>query len=204
MRLLILGATGRTGLELVNQGLKRGFEVTALVRSPQKIQSQNEGVRVVTGIPRDESILAQVLAGHDAVLSTIGHLDLKRSYVVTDGARALVMAMKDNNVRRLVIISSTLVAPGGGFLTRIPRYITRHALNDSAEMEKVIKRTSLDWTIVRLVRLTNGPETQYQILENEPPSLSASISRKTVAACMLNLISDESHFKDTINIRASR
>ena len=204
MKLLILGATGRTGLELVNQGLKRGFEVTALVRSPQKIQIQNEGLRVVTGNPLDESMLAQVLAGHDAVLSTIGHLDLKRSYVVTDGARALVTAMKDNNVRRLVIISSTLVAPGGSFLTRIPRYITRHALNDSAEMEKVIKRTSLDWTIVRLVRLTNGPETQYQILENEPPSLSASISRKTVAACMLNLISNESNFKGTISIRASR
>jgi putative NADH-flavin reductase len=202
MKLLILGATGKTGSELVKQGLEHGFEVTALVRSPQKIQMKDDRLKVVAGSPLDENILMQLLAGQDAALSTLGHMDLKESHMVTEAAQALIAAMNANNVKRLLILSSTLVSPEGSFLTKIPRYITRHALTDSAEMEKIVESSSLAWTIVRLVRLTNKEETPYRLLENEPSSLTASISRKTVAACMLHLLSDQSYFRRTIGIRS--
>jgi putative NADH-flavin reductase len=205
MRLLILGATGKTGSELVAQGLQRGFEITALVRSPRKIASNNDQLKIVTGSPLDEGFLTRVLTGTDAVLSALGHTDLKPSDLVTAAARALVTTMKSTEVHRLLILSSTLVAPGGSLLTTIPRLLTRHALQDSAEMEKVVAPTDLAWTIVRLVRLTNKTETTpYRIFENEPPSVSASISRKTVAACMLNLVSDSSYFQKIIGIRAGQ
>jgi putative NADH-flavin reductase len=204
MRLLILGATGKTGSELVTQGLQREFEITALVRSPQKIASNNVRLKIVTGSLLDEGVLTRVLTGTDAVLVALGHTDLKPSDIVTAAARALVTTMKSTGVNRLLILSSTLVSPGGSFLTRIPRILTRHALHDSAEMEKTIAPTDLAWTIVRLVRLTNKGETPYRIFENEPPSVSASISRKTVAACMLNLVSKPSYAQKIIGIRAAQ
>jgi putative NADH-flavin reductase len=204
MKLFILGATGKVGGELVKQALARGFEVTALVRSPQKVLIKDKRLQVVEGSPLDLKKLVQALSGIDAVLSTLGHTDLKESSIVTDSARTLIQAMKVTNVKRFAIISSTLVAPGGSFLTKIPRVITRHAIHDSAEMEKVIRPTDLAWTIVRLVRLTNKEETPYRIFDDEPPSITASISRKTVAKCMLDLVSDQVFFQKTIGISASR
>jgi putative NADH-flavin reductase len=202
MKLLIVGATGKIGSELVKQALDRGFEVTALVRSLHKVKIEDDRLTVVTGSPLDEEILKKAVTGCDAVLSALGHLDLKKSYLVTEAARTVIEAMKTNNVMRFMILSSTLVAPGGSFMTKIPRYLTRHALNDSAEMEKVVRRASLAWTIVRLVRLTNSPAAPYRIFEDEPPALSPSISRASVAACMLDLVSDQSYFqKNHWNLR---
>jgi putative NADH-flavin reductase len=204
MKLLILGATGKTGSELVKQAVERGFEVTALVRSPHKVKIKDDRLRVVTGSPLDREILKRVVPGNDAVLSALGHPDLKESYLVTEAARTLITVMSTVNVKRFMILSSTLVSPGGSFMTKIPRYLTRHALNDSAQMEKIVGSSSLAWTIVRLVRLTNKSVAPYRIFENEPPAVSPSISRKSVAACMLDLVSDQSYVQKTISICASR
>lgn len=203
MKLVILGATGKTGGELLAQGLTRGFEISALVRSPQKIAYKNDRLKVVEGSLLDDDSLNRVLVGTDAVLSAIGHTDLKRSDIVAVAARALIKAMRSTGVKRLLIVSSTLVSPGGSLLTKIPRILTRHALRDSAEMEKVVASTDLAWTIVRLVRLTNKIDTPYRIFENEPPSVGASISRKAVAACLLDLLSDPSYSQRVIGIRAA-
>jgi putative NADH-flavin reductase len=151
MKLVILGATGQIGGELVRQGLLRGYEITALVRSPEKIRDRDDRIHVVAGSVLDPALLRQAVAGHDAVVSTLGHTDLKPSSIVTDAARALIAVMAASSVKRLVIISSTLVAPGGSFLTKIPRYLTRYAIGDSADMELVVVQADLEWTIVRLV-----------------------------------------------------
>lgn len=204
MKLLIVGATGKIGSEIVKQALERGFEVTVLVRSPHKLKIEDDRLTVVTGSPLDEEILKKAVTGSDAVLSALGHLDLKESHIVTEAAQALIRAMNARHVKRFMILSSTLVSPGGSFLTKIPRYLTRHALNDSAQMEKVVEPTHLAWTIVRLVRLNNKLAAPYRVFENEPPSVSPSISRKSVAACMLDLVSDQSYFQKTISICALR
>jgi hypothetical protein len=131
-------------------------------------------------------------------------MDLKESLFVSQAAGALVAAMNVTGVARLLTISSTLVAPGGSFLTKIPRVITKHAINDSAEMEKIIGRTSLDWTILRLVRLTSNADTPYRLFDNEPPNVSASVSRTTVAKCMLDLIENRTYYKRIISVCATR
>lgn len=204
MKLLVLGATGQVGGALVRQALERGCEVTALVRSPRQMKVTDPKLAVVEGNALDQRALADVLAGKDAVFSTLGHKDLKPSDIVTVGARALIASMSRTGVKRLVIISSTLVAPGGSFLTRIPRYLTRHAIGDSANMEKVINAAPLDWTILRLVRLTNAAQSPYRVFEDEPPTVSASISRSTVARCMLDLVGAERYRRKTVGVRACR
>jgi putative NADH-flavin reductase len=204
MKLLVLGATGKTGHEIVAQGLARGVSITALVRSPGKLGIRDPRLEIVEGNPLDKKSLDRVMDGKDAVLSVIGHTDLKASNLVTEGADALAQSMR-GRVGRLVIISSTLVAPGGSLLTRIPRLITRHALRDSAQMESVVvQQSDLGWTILRLVRLTSKGISPYHLFDDEPPSLSASVSRATVASCMLNLVANATHVKRTVGIRASQ
>jgi putative NADH-flavin reductase len=204
LKLLILGATGQIGRELVAQGLGRGHEVTALVRQPRKLSIDDDRLEVVEGSPLDARMLDRTLPGKDAVLSVLGHTDLKESSLVTEAAEALVRGMRDQGNKRMIIVSSTLVAPGGSLLTAIPRWITRHALHDSATMEDLVRSTRLDWTLLRLVRLTNQVASGYRIFDDEPPSVGASISRRTVAACMLDLAEGGGHVRRTIGVRGAR
>jgi putative NADH-flavin reductase len=190
VKLLILGATGGIGRECVAQALQRNDSVTALVRSSEKLTAVRERIRIIAGNPLDRATLDRALPGHDAVLSILGHPDLKPSMLVTDAARALTAAMLASDVKRLVIVSTTLLSPGGGLLTKIPLYLTRHAITDSAAMEEVVRSTPLSWTILRLVRLTNGKAAPYRIFDERPPNVFESLSRKSAATCMLDLARD--------------
>ncbi|MDB4996665.1 MAG: Flavin reductase, partial [Myxococcaceae bacterium] len=151
LRLLVLGATGGIGRAIVDESLARGSHVTALVRSPAKVARKHERLHVIEGSPLDASAVVRALDGADAVISTLGHTDLGRSTIVADAARVLVSSMATTRVRRVALVSTTLVVPGGGALANLPRWITRHALADSIATEALVTATDLDWTIVRLV-----------------------------------------------------
>src|SRR5687768_9586023 len=100
MKLFVLGATGRTGSEIVDLALTRGHQVTAFVRSPQKL-SPAGSLTIVRGDPRHAETIAAALPGHDAVLSAIGPHPrdaLRPSTLVTDCARATVDAMTASGV----------------------------------------------------------------------------------------------------------
>jgi putative NADH-flavin reductase len=77
MRLLVLGATGGIGKYLLEYATARGHEVTALARSPQKIALKSEKLRAIPGDLLNEDQLAQVMPGHDAVLSAFGPSTLR-------------------------------------------------------------------------------------------------------------------------------
>src|SRR3989442_8082572 len=73
MLLLIIGATGGTGRELVKQALERGHQVTAFVRTPARLRLAHERLTVVRGDVLDRSSVEAAVPGHDAVLSALGH-----------------------------------------------------------------------------------------------------------------------------------
>src|SRR5262249_4358464 len=106
MKLFVLGATGRTGTEVVNLAITRGHKVTAFVRSPQKLRPA-DFLTVVRGDPQRQEMIAAALHGHDAVLSAIGPHPrdaLRPSTLLTDCARATVEAMIATGVSRLAIV----------------------------------------------------------------------------------------------------
>jgi putative NADH-flavin reductase len=72
MNLFVIGATGRTGREIVEQALARGHDVTAFVRSPESISQRNERLTIVRGNAMDENELRGAMQNHDAVVSTLG------------------------------------------------------------------------------------------------------------------------------------
>jgi nucleoside-diphosphate-sugar epimerase len=120
MKLFVLGATGKTGREIVDLALARGHEVTAFVRSPQKLRPV-ASLAIVRGDPLEREAIAAALPGHDAVLSAIGaprREALRPNTLLTDCARATVDAMASSGVPRLAIVSAAVLFPGKRLVVR--------------------------------------------------------------------------------------
>src|SRR4030095_2933224 len=124
MKLFVIGATGRTGREIVQQALASGHHVTAFVRSPGSITLKDERLTVLKGNAMDENQLFGAMQNHDAVLSTLGPREVfKPSSMLHDSAVATTRAMNRSGVRRLVILSAA--GPFPGIPNQIGRIILR-------------------------------------------------------------------------------
>jgi putative NADH-flavin reductase len=199
MKLFVIGATGRTGLEIVHQALARGHHVTAFVRSPESITLRNERLTVLKGNVTDENQLFNAMQCHDAVLSTLGPRKVfKPSSLLRDSALATTRAMKRSGVKRLVVLSAAAHFPG--IPNRIASFIMRNHMRDSLAMEEIVQGSGLDWTIARPPRLTQENYTAYRSREEASPKMGFTLSRKAVAAFMLDAIEQGKHFHKIVGI----
>ena len=206
LRLLVLGATGGTGREIVNQALERNHRVTAFVRSPQKLGQPRSGLTIIKGDLFDASSVAAALVGHDAVLSAIGPPGPGRTTVTSQSAESTVTAMRTTGIRRLLVVGVAVLFQDGGFLAGILRAtLLRNVAADSAAMERIVTASGLDWTIVRPPRLTNGSRRErYGIAEEHLPRGSgggaAVISRADVAHFLLNEVERPAHLRRIVGV----
>ena len=199
-KVAIFGATGRTGRLLVEGALRDGHEVTALVRDPGKLAASHEKLRVVEGDVLIPSRVEETVAGAaDAVLSALGHTKTSPPDVQARGTRHIVAAMKGHGVRRLVSLTGAGVrAPGDRpklvdrVFSGLLKLLQRDVLEDAERHAEVIRKSGLDWTIVRAPRLTDGPETgEYRVgLVGE--NSGTKVSRADVARFMLHALTDGS------------
>src|SRR5882757_9232898 len=158
MKLFILGATGGIGRHLLPLALEHGHQVTAFVRSPQKIGLKDERLQVIQGDVFNADQMAGAMAGHDAVLSAFGPNTLRTTTQRRDFGRALAAALRKSGVKQTQIVSSALLFRELDGLSRFLRAILfRKMLPDMAGMEVEVSQDDLDWTMVRPPRLTNGP-----------------------------------------------
>jgi putative NADH-flavin reductase len=199
MKLFVIGATGRTGKEIVEQALTRGHHVTAFVRSPESITSRNERLTVIKGNAMDENELFDAMQNHDAVVSTLGPREaFKPSSMLHDSAVATTGAMNRSGVKRLLILSAAAHFPG--VPNRIISLILRNHMRDSRAMEEIVQASGLDWTIARPPRLTQEEYTTYRSREGAAPQMGFTLARKAVAAFMLDAIEHKKHFQKIVGI----
>jgi putative NADH-flavin reductase len=199
MRLFVIGATGRTGRQIVQQALARGHHVTAFVRSPESITVRNERLTVLKGNAMDENQLSDAMQNHDAILSTLGPREaFKPSSLLHDSALATTRAMKRSGVKRLLILSAAAHFPG--VPNRIISFILRSHMRDSRAMEEIVQASDLDWTIARPPRLTQEDYSTYRSREGAAPKIGFTLSRKAVAAFMLDAIEQKKHFHKIVGI----
>ena len=194
MKLVVLGATGGTGLEIVLQAIERGHEVTAYVRNPERLKMFGERIAVIRGDLLNSAELARAIEGHDAVLSAFGprypvskaDADLLERFAI-----ALTSAMRQAGVKRVAVESMAFlfkdaIIPPAYLLGRLffPVIVA-----DASAMEQTITSNGLDWTIVRPPRLTNQPRTgMYRVREGHLPSFGFTISRADVADYMIGAV----------------
>jgi putative NADH-flavin reductase len=199
MKLFVIGATGRTGREVVEQALARGHQVTAFVRSPEGIKLKNERLTVIKGSAMDEDQLANAMQNHDAVVSTLGPREVfKPTSMLHDSAFAITGAMQRAGIKRLVVLSAAAHFPG--IPNRIASLIMRNHMRDSLAMEEVVQGNGLDWTIARPPRLTQENYLTYRSREGAAPRMAFSLARKALAAFMLDAIEQKKHFQKIVGI----
>jgi putative NADH-flavin reductase len=199
MKLFVIGATGRTGREIVQQALARGHHVTAFVRSPESNTLKNERLSVLKGNAMAEDQLFDGMQNHDAVVSTLGPREVfKPSSLLHDSALATTRAMNRSGVRRLVVLSAAAHFPG--IPNRIASFIMRNHMRDSLAMEEIVQASGLNWTIARPPRLTQEEYKTYRSREGAAPKMGFTLARKAVAAFMLDAIEQEKHFHKIVGI----
>jgi putative NADH-flavin reductase len=198
----VIGATGRTGTEILDLACERGHEVTALVRSPRRM-GPTRSVTVVQGDPRRSETMAAALSGHDAVLSAVGphpREAFRPSTLVTDCARATVEAMALSGVRRLVIVSAAVLFPEKGLYFAFFKWLIKHHARDLRAMEAVVQASGLAWTIARPPRLIKSTDAGFSTLRDTLPPGSRAMSFRSVAAFLLNAVERKSHVAEIVGL----
>jgi uncharacterized protein YbjT (DUF2867 family) len=196
-RILVLGGTGGTGRHVVDQAVAMGLEVTALVRSPDKLPSTSRPIQVITGdIRSDSTALRSAFAGQNAVVSCLGvGQSFKSGGLIAAAAPAIVAAMRASGVRRVVFTSAFGIGPTWQFTPLLPRLFIRTLLRDvyadKAAGEQVIRDSDLGWTIVYPAGLTNGPRNgAVRVGEQLTLKGVPTVSRADVAAVLLQQVDD--------------
>ena len=189
MNLTVLGATGATGTQLVEQALTAGHHVTALARSPDKLTITNPDLHVVQGDATDRAAVSRAMKGADAVISTLGAM----GPVIAEATRAIVAVSKQEGPQRIVVMSSFAVARDR--LTPASKLLTGMAMGsqikDKTAGEEALRASGLDWTIVYATKLTNGPKTEPTVVpETTKVGISDKISRATAASFLLQAATD--------------
>jgi putative NADH-flavin reductase len=198
MKVLVLGSTGATGRAVVDTALLRGLTVTAFARDPQKMTVTHPRLAVAKGDVLDPASLDKSIAGHDAVVFCVGPgAAVKQSTVRTQGARNTVAAMTKAGVARLVAMSGlgagvSRASRGFIFDKILAPFVLRGVLEDQNGLEAEIRRSRLDWVLVRPGELTDQPAKGKWAISLDGSGVTPQVSRADVVAFVLDqLQSDE-------------
>lgn len=194
MKIGILGATGGTGLSLLDQALAREHEVVAVARTPAKLNRSHARLTVAKGDVRSAESLVAPLTGCDAVVSCVGVTGLLEARKGTDvysvGTRNVMQAMHQAGVRRLLVVSSGGVEPqpsDGWFYKKILKpFFLEPIYADMRIMETELRATALDWTIVRPPYLTGPMRQDYRVSADGPFPEDKNLGRESLAHFLLH------------------
>jgi putative NADH-flavin reductase len=219
MKLTIFAATGGIGRQALEQAVAEGHEVTAAVRNPKTLSREIPAITVDLEGP-DPAVLEHAVEGADAVLSCLGPRSSSETGIASRGTQAIVRAMQETGVRRIVVVSaapiSTVPSPGrkepprhdpgdGFFMRNLFSPLTKAALRkpyaDLALMEDIIRDSGLDWTVVRPARLTDKPlSAAYRTAYGRNLRRGFLVSRADVAHLMLSVLQQPETIGQTIGI----
>ena len=194
MKVVVFGATGRTGGLLVEGALARGHEVTAFVRAPDKLGVLRDRVRIVHGDVRDGGAVSDAVDGQDAALIALGGDGTRAAgQVNAQGTLNVIRSMQRYGVRRLVVLSAAGLQPGRDpdlpwFYERVVKPLfLKHVVADLRRMEVSVRQSELDWTLVRAAQLVDEPARgAYRAEPGHSLPGGRRIARADVAAFMLD------------------
>jgi putative NADH-flavin reductase len=206
MKLLVLGATGGTGIEIVRQAIERGHSVTVFVRSPERLKPFGEHITVRHGNLLNAGELEPVIKGHEAVLSGFGpRLPVSKAdaNLLRQFGGALTAAMPKAGVKRVVVESVAFlfknsIIPPAYLLGRL---LFPAIVADASAMEELFQDSGLEWTIARPPELTDKPYTgKYRVREGHLPRFGFKISRADVADFMIKAAENRSWLGKIVGI----
>jgi putative NADH-flavin reductase len=202
--LIVFGATGGTGQQVVTQALAQGHTVTAFVRRPEAITTQHANLNLVQGDIVDATAVAGAVAGHEAVISALG--TRSGPPVLPEGTRNILAAMVQAGIRRSLWVSSFGVGDSidqMGWVARtvIVNVFLKNAIAEKEIQERYIHESTGDWIIARPGGLTDGPLTGvYRVTGPNDKVGRPSISRADVADFLLKNLTDDRYVRKAVGL----
>jgi putative NADH-flavin reductase len=173
MKIVVFGASGGTGVQIVQQALAAGHEVTAFVRTPARLTVQHPKLTAFQGDVLDADQVARAIQGQEAVISALGPSRPPVPGMMKTAAENIVSAMKRHGVRRLISTTGAGVRDpkdqpklSDKVIKTLLGLLSAEVLRDSENNVNAIRLQGkdLDWTIVRFPMLTDGPRTgKYRV-----------------------------------------
>lgn len=207
MKVAIIGATGFVGPKVVTEALNRGHEVTAFARNPEKLEVENsERLTKQSADVYDTDILANLLVGHDAVISTFNagwtNPNLYNDFLT--GAKSIQQAAKQAGVKRLIVVGGAgSLYIHGAQLVDGPHFPAEYKPGATAArdyLNELRKEEELDWTFLSpAINLHPGERTANFRLGTEEPVFNAEgksdISAEDLAVALINELEEGQFIK---------
>ncbi len=206
MRLLIFGATGKTGKYLIEQGLHAGHTITAFVRNPKKLQQRKNYLISFSGNISNQSDILHAMKGQEVVISVLGNktsnVFWKSNTTISEGLKNIIHGMHIRRVKRILFVTSFGISDNIFLPEKILINVFLHnVFADLPTQEKLIKESGLEYTIVRPARLVDGQKTgKYKAEENLPIWPWSKITRSDVADFILHTIQNKNMIQKTITL----
>lgn len=208
MRLLVIGAAGRTGRHIVDSALAAGHEVTAFVRRPEALDAKRDRLTVIRGDVLDAGSVTAAAADQEAVASALGVRGRGPTTVFSAGMANVLAAMAEHGVRRVVALSTAGLDPNVDMplpqrlvSTYIVARILRNLYQDQARMEAELEASDVDWTVIRATMLTDKPATgKYRVAVDGDLNRPERISRADLGAYVVSCLTDPATFAKKVMI----
>jgi putative NADH-flavin reductase len=206
MKVIVFGATGTVGIQLLKQALQQGYGVTAFTRTPEKLKSlPRTNLKILKGDILNPQDVENAIYNHDAVLCAIG--DGNKGSVRAVGTKNIITAMQRQGIRRLICQTTLGLGESQGNLNFFWKHIMfglllKKAFQDHQLQEQYLIDSNLDFTMVRPSAFTDGEVTRnYKIgFDGNYKNLSLKISRADVADFMLQQLTKREYLKSAVSI----
>jgi putative NADH-flavin reductase len=210
VKVVVFGATGKTGQQIVEQALAHGHDVTAFVRDPStatfgdESPSRETRLRLVGGDVLDPSAVQLAVQGQEVVICALGSKSLRATTVRRTGTANIVRAMEEAHVERLLVVSALGTGASWSSLSFINKlfYATllRATRQDHEAQEAVVKASNVKWTIFRPSGLTDGAVTGNYALGADVAAVTSQIARADVAQAIVREIAEDAYVHMAVTI----
>jgi len=198
MKIALFGGTGPTGRHIIEEALRQGYELSVYTRDAAKLSAFSGKIEVVVGDLNNHEAIKACVAGADAVISALGPNNLKarEKRPIMRGLSTIISAMDELQVRRLIQISTAAHHdPKDGFdfksqaFVLVFKLIVRNAYDDIKATAELVSSSHLDWTLVRIPNLKDGPATgQVDVGWYGKTKLGTKLSRGNLAKFLVDQV----------------
>jgi putative NADH-flavin reductase len=208
MKIAVIAASGKSGSAFVSAALAAGHQVTAGIHRTNSLPA-HPNLTVVSCNATNPDDLRKLLAGQEVVTSFIGHVHGSRADVQSTAIQQIVAVMNEFNIRRLTSLTGTGVRFPGDVIATLDRFLNTSIrlidparIRDGEEHVELLKKSGLDWTIIRVLKLTNGQAHPFSLTEHGPAKVF--VSRSEVALATLQVLEQHSFIQKAPTINKPR
>jgi len=213
MKILVLGATGRTGKLIIQEALKKGHTVSAIARDPEKLKDFN--IEITQGTPYDYETVEKAIAGCGAVINTLNVSRRSDNLwatlaapkdIISKSAANAKQAMEKAGIKRFVALSTTGAGRSWNYIPLMLKVIVsisnlKYAFQDHGRQEELLENSNLDYTICRAPMHSDKLiETEVVATQEGTKPASMYLSRISAAQFFIRIIENSEHIRETITI----